>query len=261
MAPSAIQWNCRSIRHKKHEICFLINKYKPSILAISETWLRPGSRFRVPGYSCLRDDSDNGWDGCALLVKNPLSYSSIPLPQHSLGLNIVAARALDFTFVSLYIPHPNSSYILEVDSILSSLSGPLVVMGDFNCHHTLWGSHFCDPYSPRVLNMLDNYNLCLMNDGSPTRRTFPSQNPSSVDRTLVSSSLASRLEWSVLSRSHGSDHLPILLTFSSVTPISPTSLPPLLKYRLDNADWDEFSLLVENEVKLLPPISRENFLE
>lgn len=260
MAPTAIQWNCRSIRHKKSEVISLINNYNPILLAIAETWLKPSSRFRVPGFSCLRDDNDDGWNGCAILIKHTLPFSLIPTPPHSAGFNIVACKALNLTFVSLYIPHPNIAIISELDSILSLLPGPLVVMGDFNCHHTMWGSASCDSYSSRLIDVFDNVNLCLMNDGSPTRRTSPLQNRSSVDLTLVSPRLASRVVWETLTLSHGSDHLPILISLPSDLSIPVISPSPLLKYRLDQADWPEFSSFVSNEVDLLPSVSEDNFL-
>lgn len=257
---TVMQWNVRSIRNKKHELSSLINEHKPFLLAISETWLKPSSRFRVPGFSCLRDDSTEGWDGCAILVKHSLSYSLCSVPQHSPGINIVAVRTLGSTFISIYIPYPNPSLISELDYILSSLPGPLVVMGDFNCHNTLWGSLSCDSNSSLLLDVFDKSNLCLINNGSPTRRTSPSQNPSAVDLTLASPGLASSLDWQILSRSYGSDHYPILISFPTGVS-TPSPLPPLLKFRLDKVDWEEFSSLVENKIHLLPPVSHENFLE
>lgn len=255
-----IQWNCRSIRNKKHELSFLINKYKPFLLATSETWLKPSSRFRVPGFSCLRDDNTDGWGGCAILVKHSLHYSLCQIPQHAPGINIVAIRTLGSTFISLYIPHPNPFLISELETILTSLPGPLIVMGDFNCHNTLWGSLSCDNNSALLLDIFDSSNLCILNNGSPTRRTSPLQNPSAVDLSLCSAGLAPSLDWQTLSRSFGSDHYPILISFPTGA-ATPPPLPPLLKFRLDKADWEEFSSLVENEVQLLPTVTHGNVLE
>lgn len=258
---TVLQWNCKSIRHKKFEIISLINSFNPSIFAIAETWLRPGSRFRIPGFSCLRDDHVSGWDGCALLIKQSLNYSLIPLPPHSPDFNMVAVRTLNTTFVSTYIPSPTALLISELDSIISSLPPPLVVVGDFNCHHTMWGSHLCDSSSSALLDLLDNNNLCLLNDGSPTRRTSPLQNPSCVDLSLSSPSLFSHSSWKVLSCSHGSDHLPILISFSQCAPASPSPPPPLLKYRLSRAKWHEFRVFISNQTDLFPPVTLDNFLQ
>jgi exonuclease III len=231
MHHTVLQWNCRSIRHKKSELIYLINKYKTDIIAVSETWLKPGSIFRISGYCCYRDDSSDGWGGSALFFKRSLPVFIIPLPSHSPGINIIAAKTMDISFISVYIPHPNLSLIAELGSILSQLSGPLLVMGDLNCHHTMWGSVRSDSLSPILLDSLDNCKLCLLNDGSPTRRTAPSQNPSAVDVTFSSTSLASRLIWKIVPYSHGSDHLPILITIPSRVSTPPVAAPPLLRHK------------------------------
>ncbi|KAJ0169404.1 hypothetical protein K1T71_014991 [Dendrolimus kikuchii] len=254
-------WNTRNVKNKKHEINYLLNNYKPIIFAISETWLKPNTIFRVPGYSCLRDDRDDGWAGTAFLISRQTIFSQIPLPPHSPELNIVAVQilSLKITFVSVYIPHPNSNIIQELSSILSPLPTPLIVQGDFNIRHTLWGSPVCDSVSHIFLDLLDNLNLCVINDGTPTRRVSPTQNVSVPDLTLCSPSLTSILTWTVLPYSYGSDHLPILTTLvDSSLPVS--SLPPILKYRLNLADWDRFSYIVQDKLSSLPPTCSENIL-
>ncbi|KOB66252.1 RNA-directed DNA polymerase from mobile element jockey [Operophtera brumata] len=67
--------NSASLRPKKSDLIHLISKFSPSVIAISETWLVPGSRFRVSGYSCLRDDRADGYAGCALLIRRSLPFS------------------------------------------------------------------------------------------------------------------------------------------------------------------------------------------
>ncbi|GBP21427.1 hypothetical protein EVAR_12028_1 [Eumeta japonica] len=52
-----VQWNNQSVRRHKFDLIFLLQKYSPTVAAVSETWLRPGNQFRVPGFICLRDRS------------------------------------------------------------------------------------------------------------------------------------------------------------------------------------------------------------
>lgn len=70
---------------------------------------------------------------------------------------------MDVSFVSAYIPHPNANILSEFNHILSTIPSPLVVLGDFNCRHTLWGSHTNDPSSSFLLDLLDDMNLCVLN--------------------------------------------------------------------------------------------------
>ena len=254
-----LQWNSKSMRHKKHEISYLINKYQPTVFAVAETWLKPGSRFRVPGYSCLRDDRDDGYGGCALLVNRAISFSQISLPSHSPDFNIIAVKALNITFISVYIPRPNSTIISDLNSILSTISGSLVILGDFNCHHSMWGSHYCDPTSSLLLDVFDTSNICVLNDGSPTRRVSPLQHPSAVDLSLSSSNIASLLSWKVLSSTLGSDHYPILISMPQHSQ-NPKTSSPLLKHKISQADWHLFSLLTKRKIESLPPVDNNNYL-
>lgn len=216
-----------------------------AVAAVSETWLVPGSQFRVSGYACLRDDRNDGYGGCSLLIKRSYSYSHLPLPSHSSPFNVVAVRVMGISFISIYIPYPSSSIIPDLLSVFSSVPSPIFILGDFNAHHTAWGSHSCDSFASDLLDLFEDLNLCVLNDGSPTRRVTPSQDPRSVvDLTACSSSLSSLCTWKTLLQSHGSDHFPIIISkpLSVVPTVSP---PPLLKYKTKQADWTKFTTEVE----------------
>lgn len=260
MFPQILQWNSQSIKIKKPELLNLIDQYKPAVAAVSETWLVPGSRFRVPGYSCLREDRDDGYAGTALLVKRSLTFTQIPLPPHGQEINAIALRALGVSFLSLYIANPTASLIPSLQAIISSLTPPVIVMGDFNSHHISWGSYKCDPFSHLLLDLLDNLNLCIINDGSPTRRVLPHQNPkSAVDLTITSPSLSSSCLWKRLSSTFGSDHFPILISLHSQSYIAIDPCP-LVRYRLSKANWDDFSSSLDVKMDSIPQCTSNNFL-
>lgn len=256
-----LQWNTQSLRRKKSELLLLLDQFNPIIVAISETWLVPGSRFRIPGYSCLRDDRDDGYAGSALLVKRSLPFNSIPLPMHGREFNAVALRVFSITFVSVYIPDPHPSILPSLYSTISSLPSPILCMGDFNGHHISWGSYYSDAFSIALLDIFDDLNVCLLNDGSPTRRVLPTQNPkSAVDLSFCSPSLSSSTSWSVLPNTYGSDHYPILMSISNRPSIA-TDSSPFPKYKVGKDKWDDFISSVENKLNLIPPNSENNFTE
>lgn len=227
--------------------------------AISETWLRPGSRFRIPGFSCLREDRDDGRAGCAILIKRGYPFVDIPLPPHSREINAVAAKVMGINFVSIYIPHPNINLIPDLSTILFSIPPPLLIMGDFNSHNTAWGSTHTDVFSAFLLELFDDVNVSVINDGSPTHRVYPNQNPNSVlDLSACSPNLSCLLSYQVLRESFGSDHFPIIISQPSTVQPSPAP-QPLLKYKLDKADWPNFSVYVERKLKeidsnIFPPL-------
>lgn len=250
----ALQWNCRSASSKKSDIIYLINKYKPFIFALQETWLKPGAPFRYSGYTCLREDRIDGYGGVALLVKHHLPFSHFPISSHSNDFSIIAAIVNNICYVSIYIPHPSSSIFVELDSIISTLPKPFILLGDFNSQHSSWGSSTTNTYGVSLIELLDSHNLCFLNDGSVTRRTSPNEGSSVPDLSICTPSLASTISWSTLSSSYGSDHFPLLLSFPFHINF-PFRHSPRLKYRLNDADWDTFKTRIEQKMTSLPNIS------
>lgn len=254
---SAVQWNCRSVVSKKCEIIYLINKYDPFIFSITETWLKPSSVFKLSGFSCLRDDRPDGWGGAALLIKNSIIYSNLTLPIFNKdNFNAVACLINNICFLSIYIPHPSLQILREVENLLSHLCRPCVVMGDFNSHHRSWGSSISNTLGNDLLDIINNQNLCVLNDGSPTRRTEPLINKSAVDLTITSPSLASSISWKTIASTHGSDHFPIILQFSQIKISYVPRAPPRLKYKINNDKWSDYKSHIENNFNLLPNISQ-----
>lgn len=249
-----LQWNSRSINNKKTDLIKLINDHSVTVAAVSETWLRPGSRFKIPGFSCLRDDRNDGRAGSALLINRNHPFTQIHLPPHSHEINAVAANVMGLNIISVYIPHPNLNLIPDLSTLFFSVPHPLLILGDFNCHNTSWGSAYSDIFSSFLIDLFDDINVSIINDGTPTHRVYPGQNPKSVlDLSACSPNLSSLLSYQVLNQSFGSDHFPIVISKpSSVSPLS--SPEPLLKHRLDKADWPNYSSQVEEKLKELDSI-------
>lgn len=250
---SAVQWNCRSVGSKKSEIIYLINKFNPFIFAITETWLKPGSVFKLSGFSCLRDDRPDGWGGAALLIKNSCSFSQCSLPSHDANnFNVVACLVNKICFVSLYIPHPSSQTFLEIENLLTCLPEPFIVMGDFNAHHRAWGSSISNTHGKDLINIISRLNLCILNDGSQTRLTKPSENASVVDLTITSPSLAIDIIWKTHKFTHGSDHFPIILQFTKFKVKNIPKAPPRMRHRIIPDKWSDFKSYIENNISSLP---------
>ncbi|XP_073962004.1 uncharacterized protein [Choristoneura fumiferana] len=121
----------------------------------------------------------------------------------------------------------------------------------------MWGSADYDALACDLVDLMEDKNICLLNDGSPTRRTAPGLNSSAVDLSLCSPHFGTLLSWSVLQDSHGSDHLPILISFP--TSFSQPSTPPNSnRYHLSKADWDQFAADLDAAVSKMPIVLPEN---
>lgn len=251
-----VQWNCRSIINKKSDLLFLLNKYNPITVALQETWLKPEFFFKISGFSTLREDRSDGYGGVALLINNSFNFTPFSLPSHSDEFSIVAAHLNKILIVSIYISCPSSSIFNEINSILSTLPKPFILLGDFNCHHQSWGSANSNHFGKVLLDILDSHNLCFINKGSPTRRTAPNVAVSAVDLSITTPSLASSLSWDILTSTYGSDHFPIVISIPNNSFNKQKRCPrtPRLKHILTHADWGQFSTEMDQRIASLPDV-------
>lgn len=255
MGQKILQWNIRSVIPKKHELIHLLYKFNSPCAAILETWLKPVSRFAIPGYACLRHDRLDGHDGAALLIRSDIKYTRISLPIFD-DIYAVAVKLQQFSILCIYLPHPTVQIFNNVKVIFNLMCGPILILGDFNSHHNLWGSPISDAPGRRLYDLSDEFDLCVLNDGRPTRRTRPNESSSHVDVSFCSSSLASLLSWDVDNLTYGSDHAPIYISFPFYSP-APT-FSPLQKFRIRSANWSSYSSYLDNKVDSLPSISLNN---
>lgn len=125
--PLLLQWNTRSLLHKKEELLRILRMHAADVVAISETWLLSHHHFRVPGYDVLRLDRATGTGGgVALLIKNHRSYLRLNLPPTQ--VEAVAARITFggkvISVASIYDPQgdcPMSDYSDIVNQLATRL--------------------------------------------------------------------------------------------------------------------------------------------
>lgn len=232
---------------------YIISKINPSIIALSESWLKPGSILKIKNYFCLNDNRIDNHGGVVLLIHSTLLFTALSFPPHGDGFSIVGAKILNISFVSIYIPHPSTSILNEIHEILQHIPKPFLILGDFNCHHQAWGSSISNAYGNQLINIFDNLNLCVLNDGTPTRRTKPEENLSAVDLSISTPDVALDFTWCIRPYTHGSDHYPIVISLANKNvPPPPHPFSPRMKYRLADADWHSYKSKLENIIPTLP---------
>lgn len=254
-----LQWNCRSVVPKKSDLIYMINKHKISIVALSETWLKSGFLFGIPGFTCLREDRTDDYAGVAILVKNTISFQRLSLPSHNLDdINVIGIKlSSGISIISTYIPHPSSDiFDNEIVPLITAIKSPFLLLGDFNSHHRSWGCGITDNNGNNFLDIIDQHNLCILNTGIPTRRTKPGEKASAVDLSICNPGLASAITWFRLNSTFGSDHFPLIMCTPMKTPGA--NYNPRLKHRLTQSetDWVKFKNIVHNKTKDFPNISQ-----
>lgn len=180
---SSLQWNARSIRGKKEEISIMNLVRDHDIILLTETWLKPEEPSYISNYNIVRKDrQDTNGGGLAIAVKTIISFEvlsdffEIKGQIDTLAIKINTNQG-PIIFATTYV-----SPLLRIrkntwKSLLKQPhNGSLLIGGDFNTHHTLWGSHKNSPQGKELAEAIQEAELCLLNNGSPTRISNPQEN-------------------------------------------------------------------------------------
>ena len=209
----------------------------------------------LPGFTALRSDRTHSRSGILshdamhasgsiiIFVRQGLSFSELSTPPPSLslsslypnsdyvGVNISLNNSSSLSFFNVFAPLIRSS---PTDGRTDSFSPSILpsfrnlfILGDFNCHHSLWDSRgTSDPCGEEVFNWVISLDLLFLND--PDTPTLLHR--SSSDISFAPSFFVFSCSWGVL-QDLGSDHLPILL-FVSFSPIfCPNEHPPSFNFQ------------------------------
>ncbi|GFU89335.1 hypothetical protein TNCV_1783181 [Trichonephila clavipes] len=163
-----------------------------------------------------KDREDRSGGGLLIAVPSNISAQQIPIQiQQTRELEILAikihVRNISFYIVNIYAPRGFN--IILIKSFLESLMAPMIIFGDFNLHHPMWGSDHISRYSDEFVEWITDSNLVLLNTTVPTYRSSADAT-SLLDLTVCSSSISGYCNSYVLDCSFESDHSPIITELS-----------------------------------------------
>ena len=140
---SIVQWNANGLRSKAEFQQFLYEN-NIDIACIQDTNFKPSFDYQINGYTTLRKDritSKKG--GVAISLKTTIPYT---LDTNSSPLEVIATTVqLDgklINIVNFYLPPGKTIDPLDLDFYFNKPN--LVVVGDFNAHHTMWNGKVND---------------------------------------------------------------------------------------------------------------------
>lgn len=219
------------------------------MICIQETWLKSQLDFVIPGYECIRlDRSDRSGGGGATFVKNGLQYRKVAIKSKLECLVVEIWTSHNSISVINYYNPCQTLVMSDFDEIMEKVRFPVVWVGDFNAHNPIWGSDHRDKNGVIIEEILDKYELVVLNDGRPTRYQIVRNTCSHIDLSIASSNLARVGEWDVLdSYTMGSDHFPILCRFGRELRNEVEEIVP--RYNFSQARWDKFQEKALNLVR------------
>ena len=254
-----LQWNCRGLKDKRHELDILIAKYSPAIICLQETLLSsnieklqkdnkplPGfTTFRgyIPYFRCI----ESGKNGVAIYVKNNVIHSQIKLvtPLQALAVR-VTFQGKEFIVSNHYTSdtHDGVPTVHQFKSIIDKFDKPFIMCGDFNAKNTLWSNDENNRRGEVLEKLMFDNDLGLLNSDVKTRFDIRNNKYSLIDLSIVHPALYLDFDSDVLSDPHGSDHHPIIISLNG--DLLETDKRP--KWNFKKADWSSFQRQCKNEI-------------
>ena len=228
-----LHWNINDVKTHNEDRKILVHNHKPKVAALQEIL---NSSFTLSGFNIYHKRENTNARGISLLIDNSLVSSDIVLQTN---LEAIAARVTvckkTYTFCNLYLSPSKTYSSADIENILDQLPRPVVLMGDFNAHHRLWGSASSSPRGDVLVDVFSLRNLCVLNDGSTTYLRDYDNYTSCLDLTVVDPAIVLDFNWCVLDDTHGSDHYPVVLTSTSSEEEEKEE-----RYNLNKANWPLF---------------------
>jgi len=256
---SLIQWNCRGLRANFNELLLLIQNHNPVAVALQELAISDSYKFQNRQYSLfssLPPSSTRPHGGAGILVRNNVPHRAL---ASNTGLQAVACRistTQPITLCSIYLPPLSNWNDTDLLNLVTQLPPPVLLLGDFNAHNTLWGCASTDQKGQRIADFLLANNMCLLNSKLPTYIHPATGSRSSIDLALCDPTLFLDYSWNVHDDLCGSDHFPIILN-----PLNASPTPETQRWKLDKADWDSFSELCSTDIVFEDIIHNANPIE
>ena len=173
-----------------------------------------------------------------LLIDNSYLFNEVQLntPLQAVAARVTLSKAV--TVCNIYIPPSVDVRLSDLEQLIQQPLAPFVLAGDFIAHSPLWGDVRHDSRGQMVEELLDDYNLCLLNTGEPKYRHHSHHSFSVPHLSICDPSLVLEFDWLTHNDLCGSDHFLVILK------TSPNEDEPAAEHwRFDRADWMSFRTL------------------
>ena len=134
-------------------------------------------------FNYTHDSGGRASGGVSVLIRKDIPDSKINITTNIKAVAIKVTLYKAVNICSIYIPSSDDINKNELKKLIDQLPIPFILLGDFNCHNTLWGCK--DTKKGKMLEKLINENgMCLLNNGAFTYVNPSSGNHSAIDLSL-----------------------------------------------------------------------------
>ena len=188
---------------------FMLDRYSDSesfdILAVQESRNTDDDKISICNMDVITDDNHAKNSGVLLYTSDKHSITKLKeISQISTNIDttwgITVIKNKRFVIGSVYLKH---NYINGIQDLINMLNkakdiksklkaSGIIVIGDLNARHTLWGDKIIDKYGKKLTELLDMSSFSILSANSPT---FMAVNGSScIDLMIISNNLIENVE-------------------------------------------------------------------
>ena len=138
-------------------------------------------------YNKLDLTHERASGGSSIFIRNDIIHSPVKLTTNLQAVAVKITLSFVFTICSIYAPPNKCIDIRELEHLLSQISEPVMILGDFNAHNPLWGSDTQTPKGMMIEIFISQNDLCLYNDGSNTFLPSGNGSYSAIDLSFCKS--------------------------------------------------------------------------
>lgn len=201
---------------------------KLDILLAVESWLKPGSEFKITGFKTHRADRLLRGGGILFALKNDLKFEPIEVQINvDPSVEIAAIKIYGFSkpiniFTVYRAPgvegRPKTLSQAQWDQIANLTlkeDGISYLLGDFNAHNIQWNCEYDNSNGKRFLDSLSGANLMVLNSTSVSHVNAYNNKTSNIDLVILdATTAAATVNVKVYDECFGSDYFPIQITVS-----------------------------------------------
>jgi hypothetical protein len=214
------------------------------------------SSCNIKGYRIIQPQSSGISPRAGIVLKHNVKYIEVSELQSRDTIAIIiesniATSPKRIIVASIYQQPsyhqpPPTPQLIKIIEYAKNKQLPIIIGGDFNAHHTLWGSRKSNKQGEHLVSYLATTDLHLVNTGNAS--TFKSANGESIiDLTLCSRQISEFMaNWKVQQEESLSDHSYISFNVQA----SPGTIQPKPNPR--KTDWNKFTAKVR--CKLTEPL-------
>lgn len=158
----------------------------------------------------------------------------------------------EITFINCYLS-PNisiqefESQILRLELEISSVNGPIILVGDMNSRHSNWGDILTTRRGKLLAEFIEGNNLIVHNNHRKFTPTFVNHlGQSVIDLVLSSPDISDLIKVKVLDTYLPCDHKCLRIDFDSRN--KETNLPPPAGWYLNKSKFSEFATVCKEKV-------------